>query len=96
MRITDLPEFRDKQNVMSFEASTTLSDAVAEMAYKNYGACIVTEKGKLAGIFTERDLLRRVVAEGIDPKKTKLRDVMTTDLKTAKEMRPFIGKGGGF
>ena len=85
MRITDLPEFRDKKNVMSFEASTPLSDAIAEMAYKNYGACIVTEKGKLAGIFTERDLLRRVVAQGVDVQKTKLRDVMSTDLKTAKE-----------
>ena len=44
----------------------------------------MTEKGKLAGIFTERDLLRRVVADGLDIKKSKLRDVMTSDLKTAK------------
>lgn len=86
MRIIDMPEFKDKQNVLSFETTTPLKDAVNEMAEKNYGACLVTTKGKLSGIFTERDILRKVVSgKGVDLKKAKLKDVMTTNPKTARE-----------
>ena len=85
MRSVDMPEFRDKQHILSFDVSTPLDKAVKEMSYNNYGACLVTEKGKLTGIFTERDLMRRVVAEDKDAKKLKMRDVMSTDIKTAKE-----------
>ena len=82
--ISDMPEFIDKSNVMTFEETTTVYKAVSEMAKKNYGAVLVTRGGKLAGIFTERDLLRRVVAENVDAKKKTLKDVMSTNLKTAK------------
>lgn len=85
MKIQDMPEFRDKGHVVTFEASTLLKDAINEMAQRNYGAVLVTEKDKLVGIFTERDLLRRVAAQGLDIKKTKLREVMSTNLKTANE-----------
>lgn len=85
MRILDMPEFRDKQNVLSFPPDKALSEAICEMAAKNYGACLVTKNEKLVGIFTERDLLKRVCSDGMDLKKTKLSDVMTTDLKTAKK-----------
>ena len=85
MRIQDMPEFKDKKQVLSYDESTPLKDAIDEMAKKNYGACLVTKKGKLAGVFTERDILRRVVSgKGVDVKKAKLRDVMSTDVKTAK------------
>lgn len=82
--ISDMPEFIDKSHVMTFEETTTVYKAVCEMAKKNYGAVLVTREGKLAGIFTERDLLRRVVAENMDTKKKTLKDVMSTNLKTAK------------
>ncbi len=86
MRIIDMPEFKDKKDVLSFETTTLLKDAIDEMAEKNYGACLVTSKGKLAGIFTERDVLRKVVGgKGVDLKKTLLKDVMSSDLKTASE-----------
>ncbi len=85
MRIVDMPEFKDKSQVLSFDQNTAVCDAVDSMAQKNYGAIIVTKSGKLAGVFTERDLLRRVAAGRMDLKKTKLKDVMSTDIKTAKE-----------
>ena len=84
MRIIDMPEFRDKTQVLSFDEETTLKKAIDEMADKNYGACLVTRKDKLAGIFTERDLLRKVAPKGLDLKKKKLKDVMTKNLKTAQ------------
>ena len=85
MRIIDMPEFKDKSQVLSFDQNTVVADAVDAMAQKNYGAIIVTKSGKLAGVFTERDLLWRVAAGRMDLKKTKLKDVMSTDIKTAKE-----------
>jgi CBS domain-containing protein len=84
MRISDMPEFRDKTQVHSFEQTTTLDKVIAEMAEKNYGAVLITSKKKLVGIFTERDLLRKVVPQGLNLKKTKVSEVMTSNLKTAK------------
>lgn len=43
---------------------------------------IVGDNGKLEGIITDRDIVLKVVAEGRDPKTTKLAEVMTTDLIT--------------
>ena len=85
MRISDMPEFKDKREVLSFDVSTNLKEAVDIMAKKNYGACLVTKDGELAGIFTERDLLRKVAAADVNMKKTKIGDVMTSNLKTATD-----------
>ena len=85
MRLIDMPEFRDKKHVLTFEASKPLYAAISQMAEKNYGACLVTENDKLVGIFTERDLLRRVAPHSLDMQKATLSDVMSTDLKTAKK-----------
>lgn len=84
MRIQDIPEFRDKSQVLSFDEDTKIIDAVTVMAQKNYGACLVTRKDKLVGIFTERDLLKKVVPDNINVKTKKLKDVMTSNVKTGK------------
>jgi len=54
-------------------------DAVKVMNDHRIGSVIVVDKadGKMVGIFTERDLLTRVVAEGLKPESTKVADVMT-------------------
>ena len=46
---------------------------------RNIGAVPVLHNGKLVGIFSERDLMRRVVAEGRDPHRTCMAEVMTDD-----------------
>lgn len=64
--------------VLSLPQHKTAAEAVALMDRANRGCVVVlNEKGKLTGIFTERDLLRRVVAKGLDPKKVPLFEVMT-------------------
>ncbi len=57
-------------------------DAVAEMNRHRVGSMLVLESGRLVGIFTERDVLRRIVGEGRDPRTTAIRDVMTGNLIT--------------
>src|SRR5258705_2066215 len=60
------------------ETGTTIYDAVKYMAENNVGAVPVRdEEGRLKGIFSERDLLKRCVAKDIDIKNTKIEEVMT-------------------
>ncbi len=60
-----------------------VADAVSAMSSGEVGAVLVVEQDRLVGIFSERDLLRRVCARGRSPDKTPLRDVMTPDPVTA-------------
>ena len=60
----------------------SIFEAVAEMNRLRIGAIVILENGKLAGIFTERDVLRRVVGAGIDPQAVRVSEVMTRDVLT--------------
>jgi CBS domain-containing protein len=63
-------------------AAATVAEAVEEMSRREIGAILVmTEDGLVAGIFSERDLLSRVVREGRDPAATPVSLVMTRDVK---------------
>jgi CBS domain-containing protein len=57
----------------------TVTQAAEEMRRRKVGSVLVLEGGLLVGIFTERDVLWRVVAAGLDPKTTLLDKVMTRD-----------------
>ncbi|MEO0635223.1 MAG: CBS domain-containing protein [Pseudomonadota bacterium] len=86
MQIKDRPEYHNKPKPLSFPASTLVPEAVAAMSRLNYGSVVVADAdGKLEGLVTERDIMKRLVNEGRDPKKTTLSDIMTSDLRTAKE-----------
>lgn len=58
-------------------SDVTVSEAAARMADARIGAVLVLDNDNLAGIFTERDLLIRVVSVGKDPQKTRISEVMT-------------------
>jgi CBS domain-containing protein len=66
----------------------TVQAAAARMAAHRCGSILVCEGGELRGIFTERDLLARVVAEGHDPARTRLAEVMTPDPDTIGAAEP--------
>jgi CBS domain-containing protein len=67
------------------EPNVSVTDAVTVMARHRVGAVVVVEKSKLVGIFTERDLMLRVVQERRDPSSIQVRDVMTSDVMTMTE-----------
>lgn len=73
---------RKGRNVFSVAPSVSVADAVAEMNRQRVGSVLILDNGRLAGIFTERDVLRRVVGAGIDPKQTRVADVMTPGVIT--------------
>ena len=84
MKISELPEFRNRAKLLTLSADTTVLAACRAMAEKNYGSVVIVDaQGKLEGIFTERDVLRRIVAKGVDPETATLGEMMTRDVKTA-------------
>ena len=64
------------------EPKDTVQKAVSLMAEHKLGAIPVMNEGKLIGIFSERDLLRRVVAQRLPCEKTQVGEVMTKPVKT--------------
>ena len=66
-----------------------VSDAAKLMRREQIGAVIVVSDGRLVGIFTERDALNRVIAEGRSPEATKLIEVMTADPITLTPDHPI-------
>jgi CBS domain-containing protein len=66
-----------------------VSVAAALMLEGKVGAVLVVEDGRLAGIFTERDAVYRVMAAGRDPLTTLLKDVMTPDPLTVAPEETF-------
>ncbi|MBI2152199.1 MAG: CBS domain-containing protein [Candidatus Rokubacteria bacterium] len=65
------------------QRSATVAEAVRVMAAHNVGIVTVLDGEKLAGVFSERDVVRRVVDRGLDPARTPVGDVMTTELVVA-------------
>jgi CBS domain-containing protein len=65
---------------LSIQPDVTVA-AAAELLIRNQvGSVLVLDQGRLVGIFTERDVLRRVVGERRDPTTTRVSEVMTRDL----------------
>ena len=59
------------------EADQSVIDVVKLMVAHNIGAVVVMRNGDLTGLFTERDLMKRVVNESKDPRTTTVAEVMT-------------------
>jgi len=79
-----------KDNVLhTATAEQTVLEAARVMATHNVGAILVVRDGELAGIFSERDIMKRIVAEGRDPARTRVSEVMTADPLTV-DMRESI------
>jgi len=68
------------REVITVDENSTVKEAVDIMNEFQIGSLIVLEKGKAIGIVTERDFLRRVIAEAKDAKNTRVGEIMTTPL----------------
>ncbi|MEM3783549.1 MAG: CBS domain-containing protein [Candidatus Bathyarchaeia archaeon] len=68
------------REVITIDENSTVREAADVMNKFEIGCLIAVRKGKAVGIITERDLLKRVVAEAKDVNKTKVKDVMSSPL----------------
>jgi len=72
-------ELIKSQELYRADAGQTVLDVAQAMVSRNIGAVPVLRDGLLVGIFSERDLMKRVVVEGREPRTTRVEEVMTED-----------------
>ena len=75
---------RKGSNVVTIAIDTTVLEAIDTMSQANIGAAVVVKDGKAAGIFTERDYLRKIALEGRSSRETTMAEVMSSPLITVK------------
>ncbi len=85
----DIKDVICKRPVITATAATTALEASRRMMTHNVGAIMVTDAGRLVGIFTERDAVFRVMAAGLDPRVTPLGQVMTANPQTIDPRKPL-------
>ena len=71
------------RRVLEIQADASVFEAVKQMVEANVGSLLVTEGGKITGIVTERDYLRRVTLAGRTDKDTAVREIMSSPLIVA-------------
>ena len=79
----------EQKKFLTAPPETTVSHAARLMADKNVGAIMVVENERLVGIFSERDAVFRVIAQGRDAETTPLTDVMTAAPKTLEPGKSY-------
>lgn len=79
-----VPDIVSNQSISTVQATMTVRDAAREMTAKRIGALMITDQSRLQGIFTERDVMTKVVAAGRDPDTTTLAEVMTRNPDTVR------------
>jgi len=73
---------QQRNSLFYVEEGESVAAVVRRMAELNLGAIMVMGGGELRGVFSERDLMRRVVLAGRDPERTAVHQVMTTSVAT--------------
>jgi CBS domain-containing protein len=79
----------ERDRYLTAPPQTTVSDAARLMATRNAGAVLVVANESLVGIFTERDVVFRVIAKDLDPALTPLDRVMTRSPLTLDPSRSY-------
>jgi CBS domain-containing protein len=82
--MTMIGKFITGRPVFAVQQTATVLDAVRYMAEKNVGAVAVLEGQRLVGIFSERDVITRVIARDLSPKNIVIEQVMTKDIVVAE------------
>lgn len=68
------------RRVVTIDENHSVLDAATLMAEEFVGSVVITSSSTITGIFTERDLMMRVVGKRRDPEQVKIKDVMTKDV----------------
>lgn len=90
-RLMDRPEYASKQKPLTRTAEVSVFDAVAVMSEKNYGSVIIVDADeKVIGVVTERDVMNKLVAKGLDAKQTPLSAIMTENPRLAQETDDMV------
>ncbi len=86
---TPVRHLLESRKLLVAAPESTVREATEMMASRSVGAVLVVDSDALVGIFTERDVVFRVVARGLDPDTTRLSEVMTREPKTIAPDKAF-------
>lgn len=75
-------EVMDRRKLVTVRAAQSVTEVARIMESRKVGAVVIVDQKHAVGIFTERDALFRVIAQGRDPVATRVGDVMTPDPRT--------------
>lgn len=78
--VQDVLDSKGTTRLLTISPAASVLDAVEKMNELKVGALIVMEDGQVLGIFTERDVLRRVIGENRKPSTTAINEVMSRDV----------------
>jgi CBS domain-containing protein len=81
-------EIIERDGLIAVGPASTVKEAVAKMVEHHCGSVVVIDGDAVVGIFTERDLMIRVVHAGLDPTGTRMREVMTKQPDTIDAQAP--------
>ena len=81
------------QKVLTIEENDTIHNAAKQMSNRLFSCIVVTKNNKPTGIVTERDIIRRIVVQGKDGKKTKVKDVMSKPVVTVPPESDLVPTG---
>ena len=81
-RVRDVVSYRA---LYSARESDTVTEVARQMAQLQVGAILILDEGRLRGVFSERDLMLRVVLDRRNPERTPVNQVMTTAVATIDE-----------
>jgi CBS domain-containing protein len=86
MKIKDKLDYETKPKPFTLRINATVKDALDVMCEKNFGSIVIVHDDEtIAGILTERDMMRRVLHQGLEPATTAITDVMSTYVRSANE-----------
>jgi CBS domain-containing protein len=80
--VASLLKEKEKSKLVTVPPSASVADAVRAMNEESVGAVLVMDGQKLVGIFTERDVMGRIVGAQRDPVTTSVSEVMTVEVRT--------------
>lgn len=73
------------RDLLTADVGSTISDVMDLMVAKDVGRAVITDNGLPVGIFTEKDVLKRVLGAQLDPKKAPIKEVMTSPIRSVPE-----------
>jgi CBS domain-containing protein len=89
MLTTRVGDLIERRKLVIATPQVSVAKAARMMKKSKVGAVLVVDKGRLVGIFTERDAVYRVMALGLEPDETPLGEVMTREPKTVEPNETF-------
>ena len=77
------------RDVVTIDCNKTIYDACKVYSQNKVGCLVVMDKEIVVGIITERDMIERVITQDMNPNKTKVREIMSSNIKTIHALAPL-------